>query len=185
MQQLNPPLFSLISNSIKIHDPCRLVDKNTYCGAMWDIHYVLVYTIKPELVTCSCPTQTPGLLIFSEAAWARICPPSGSFIGDSDYHPPWVFHLPVSPHVPNHLFAQNLWRKQIKQDEKFIFFVLLHWWLVCKYLCDSPVESTHIFLVYPGLDKPLQFDDTRYRRCQKSITSYWLSYHPKTNLSSL
>lgn len=139
--------------NIKAYVPCRLVKVNSNSGAVRDIVDVFVHTIEPHLVTCSWPTHTPGLLIFSMAAWSRISPLSCSFIGGSNYHLPRVFHLPVSPHVPNDLFAHHLLRNGKRKKIKNTFPPQISG----NCMPDSPVESNRISLVYPGQDKPPQF----------------------------
>lgn len=125
MQQFNLPVCPLPRYNIEAYNPRRLVEVNSNRGAIRDTVDVFVYTIEPDLVTCSWPAQTPGLLIFSEAARPRIRPPSCSFVGGSNYHPPRELHLPVSPHVPNNLFAHHLWRneKKRKKMKTFLFYL--------------------------------------------------------------
>ena len=94
-----------------------------------------MFTVGPYLVRYSWPTETPGLLVFSETARPRIRPPSCFFIGGSDYHPPRVFHLPVSPAVPDALAAHHLrWKRSIKRlhpDQTESGRIAVALWLAC------------------------------------------------------
>lgn len=124
VQQLSLSFCSFPGHGIKTYNPCGLVEINSNRRAKRDICYVFLDSIEPDLVLRSWPAETPGLLIFSKATGPRTGPSPCSFICGSNYHPTWELHLPVSPHVPNDLFAHHLWGngKQTSKEKWYVFF---------------------------------------------------------------
>lgn len=138
MQVFRLPVCSLTSYNIKAYNPCRLVQVNSNCRAKKVRCLCLClhrWTGSHNVLQASRDPRTPHFL---QGRMAHDWPSILLLIGGSNYHPAGELDLPVSPRVPNNLFARHLWGNERKKGLKIVF----HWADVLDvFLQDIPVES--------------------------------------------
>lgn len=95
-------------NGIKIEDTSWMIKVYPDGGSLGNIPDFGGNAIEPHLVVASTPPKTPGVFILSQLAGSVASPPPCIFIGDSDDHPSWVFHFPVSSEAQYSFFTKYL-----------------------------------------------------------------------------